>query len=483
MVSYVDNISKDVIDFDFFKIEVMMKLKEIHLKNFRCYEDITIPLDEKLTVLVAPNGMGKTTILDAICLLLNPYIDTFLPNRYKNKYNMSESDIRLVPDKTQKETSYIPMMQLLPCSISVKNTENMQWHLTLNQNTSGEKYNVSHEEIQRLIESANEKVERSKNDILSVEQFPLFLFYGVDRGLGRDRDERFLQQRYPMGDTRFFAYYNCLAELSDYNNAFNWFISLYDKLKAEAFERLEQGETVNMENLSSEFTLVIQEVVDIVLRNMGWGRIRTKTQTYSRSSEILLTHKDFGSLFWWQLSEGICSILGMVMDMAYRCCILNSHLGKNAVKETEGVVLIDEVDMHLHPEWQQTILVDLQEAFPKIQFIVTTHSPQVLSTVKKEHIRILCDGQLSEVLGNTYGEVSSDVMYRVQGVNPRPPIPEREKLNRLNTLVDSGNYESNEVQELLVQLTYTLGETHEAIIRIKRSIERQKLFKKLKQKD
>ena len=79
----------------------------------------------------------------------------------------------------------------------------------------------------------------------------------------------------------------------------------------------------------------------------------------------------------------------MAADLAYRMVRLNPDLGAMAALETPGIVLIDEVDMHLHPSWQQAVVYDVRKAFPNVQFIVTTHSPQVLSTVPAEAIRIL----------------------------------------------------------------------------------------------
>lgn len=100
-------------------------------------------------------------------------------------------------------------------------------------------------------------------------------------------------------------------------------------------------------------------------------------------------HQDAGTMPVAQLSDGVRNMMGLVADIAFRATKLNPHLGLEAARQTAGIVLIDEVDMHLHPSWQQTVLASLQEAFPNIQFIVTTHSPQVLSTVSREHIRVL----------------------------------------------------------------------------------------------
>ncbi|MEG1748692.1 MAG: AAA family ATPase, partial [Tannerellaceae bacterium] len=93
------------------------------------------------------------------------------------------------------------------------------------------------------------------------------------------------------------------------------------------------------------------------------------------------------------LSDGVRTMLAMVMEIAFRCYILNPHLKEQASKETTGVVLIDEIDLHLHPAWQKKVLRDLRIAFPSIQFIVTTHAPLVLGSVKDGKIISIKDNQ------------------------------------------------------------------------------------------
>lgn len=435
----------------------MMKLKEIRLRNFRCYEDLTVPLHENLTVLVAPNGKGKTTILDAIINLLTPYIDVLQQNRFNSKLNIDEYSVRSIPDIRQKATSYTPMMIQLPCILYATNHQNLTWHLaleSLDDKTDYRQGNVdNNEEIEKLLSVARDVVNKEKLMTSPIDKLPLFAFYSVNRGLGNDQNHASFRQSHPLEKTRFFAYHGCTLEFSNYGYAFNWFVSLYDKLKAEAFERLELGETISWENVQSEFTSVIQEVVDIVLSNTGWGGIKTKTEIYSRHSRVVLNHTEIGTLYLGQLSEGIRSVLGMVVDIAYRCCILNSHLGKNAAKETEGIVLIDEVDMHLHPEWQQVILRDLQAAFPNLQFIVTTHSPQVLTTVPAECIRIIDKQQISSAPAGTKGAESSRLLERIFNVESRPPQDENTKmLAEYRQLVYADKWAENRAKELRQKL-------------------------------
>lgn len=137
--------------------------------------------------------------------------------------------------------------------------------------------------------------------------------------------------------------------------------------------------------------------------------------------------------------------------------------------------------MHLHPSWQQTVLKSLRESFPRIQFIVTSHSPQVLSTVSKECIRVL--GEINgEMIASvpkafSYGEPSNDVLEAIMGVNPQPPVAEKTQLERLTELVDQGDYQSNEAQRLLHGLRQSLNAAHPQLQKIERSIRRKKFLK------
>jgi predicted ATP-binding protein involved in virulence len=121
----------------------------------------------------------------------------------------------------------------------------------------------------------------------------------------------------------------------------------------------------------------------------------------------------------------------MVMDIAMRMVEANPDMGSEAL-QTPGIVLIDEIELHLHPSWQQRILLDLQRTFPNVQFICTTHSPQVLSTVKQESIRLITDeGNIltgEEVGVNTYGAQSYLIMEDLMNVSPNPRVPEVEDL-------------------------------------------------------
>ena len=110
----------------------------------------------------------------------------------------------------------------------------------------------------------------------------------------------------------------------------------------------------------------------------------------------------------------------MIGDIAYRMAVLNPQLGEEVLAKTPGIVLIDEIDLHLHPEWQQTILKDLQSIFPQVQFLVTSHAPSVIHSVKRENIRILDGGEIYVPTEQTFGRDSNSILREVMQVGERP---------------------------------------------------------------
>ena len=155
-----------------------------------------------------------------------------------------------------------------------------------------------------------------------------------------------------------------------------------------------------------------------------------------------------------QLSDGEKNMIAMVGDIARRLSMANPNL-ENPL-EGDGIVMIDEVDLHLHPHWQQKILFNLEQTFPNIQFIVTTHSPQVLTTIKSKGIQGLVyeNGNLEIKKFNfSLGAKSHELLYEILGVQERPQIiPIVQILNHYLELVDENLYNSEEAMKLREKL-------------------------------
>jgi predicted ATP-binding protein involved in virulence len=154
-----------------------------------------------------------------------------------------------------------------------------------------------------------------------------------------------------------------------------------------------------------------------------------------------------------QLSDGYQVMLGVVMDFALRLAVANPPQNEqDDPLQSKAILMIDEVDLHLHPLWQQRVIPDLRRTFPNTQLILTTHSPQVATTVPAKSLRILKDGVLHEAPAGTEGAEAERLLEDVFLVNPRPDLPMSRKLNRYLHLVDAKEWDSDEAIELRSEL-------------------------------
>ena len=171
---------------------------------------------------------------------------------------------------------------------------------------------------------------------------------------------------------------------------------------------------------------------------------RTKSINVSISDKVL----EFGSL-----SDGERAIICLFGDIARRICLLNPDLGSDVIEKTDGVVLIDELDVHLHPAWQKKIVSGLISAFPKVQFIVTTHSPQILGEVREGEIFFLKDGQVT-VSKPAYGLSSNSILQELMGTKPLTQSVDI-YLNKAYEAIDENNFD--EAEEFLEKITKELN--------------------------
>jgi predicted ATP-binding protein involved in virulence len=141
-----------------------------------------------------------------------------------------------------------------------------------------------------------------------------------------------------------------------------------------------------------------------------------------------------------QLSAGYRNMLALVMDFARRLAQANPYM-ENPLA-AEAILMIDELDLHLHPTWQQKIIPDLKKVFPNTQIIATTHSPEVVTTVKQNQVKILEDYQIKECPSPTRGMKSSDIVRYVLGLSDlRPDTEESRTLTQLFEAIDNGQLE------------------------------------------
>lgn len=471
-----------------------MKIENVTLKNFRCFTDITISLHPNLTILVAENGKGKTSILDAIRIGLWSYVGGF--DLAKTGYNDPANSITL--DDVKWNKSDITQARQLPSSIEIAADLDDSTGRSFFSGSAGHtrkwswlRYRDSEAPRSQLKENSyagilKEMAKTMQDKIRKVdeipEDLPIFGYYGTGRLWKEKRltaKKRAINSRKGEENTRAFAYRDCLDPASSYKQFENWFIDAFKKIRELQIKQIETDSAVPIPAFIKAPVVVVQKAVDAMLQNTGWQTLEY-SEVYDQS--LVLHHPESGVLKVDQLSDGIKNMLALVADIAYRCVLLNPHLGEAAAEQSQGLVMIDEIDMHLHPGWQQTVASSLMAAFNNIQFIVTTHSPQVLSSVCRESIRLLgkdSDGKDIAALpiANSYAEISSDVLQAIMHVDPMPPVKEKSKLDRLVELVDQGQYDKDEATKLMNDLMIAFGESHPQIQKIIRSIKRQKILK------
>jgi predicted ATP-binding protein involved in virulence len=437
-----------------------MKLKKLEITDFRCLESLSIDLDDQLTVLVAKNGQGKSSVLDAIRIGLWPFVSGFdlAHTGYNDPANaISVDDVRLLrrPDGQ--------MVRQLPCKISLKadvDTSSIDpqnpmqvWTWTRFRESEAPRTKTKDDSISKKINIfASVVQDRIRDSESSDIDLPVIGYYGTGRLWSQKRlTERKITERKAKQGTdfymRLFAYRDCLDPASSYKHFADWFTWIFESYREDQIKQTEKGLSATLNSKWKDTIFVIQQAInDVLQEETGWHNLE-----YSVSDEksLILNHDRYGKLKVGQLSDGIRGVLAMVGDIAYRCIKLNPHLGLNAAKETRGVVMIDEVEMHLHPAWQQTILGNLCKAFPKIQFIVTTHSPQVISTVPGHQIRILDGNQVYSAEEGTQGAEASRILKEVFGVELRAQHLEIvQKLNRYLELIDDDKWDAKEALSL-----------------------------------
>ncbi|WP_100752976.1 AAA family ATPase [Vibrio salilacus] len=464
-----------------------MKIEKLELKNFRAFKHFECQFGTGVNVLVGLNGFGKTSVLDAIAIGYGQFSGGFETSKDRGILN---SDIRIAKHtvgagELEAGDSFsgaekFTMERQFPVEVQVTVHEGDDYHFPSSWSRSRNTLKGRTTQVKELKAVAQDLQKSVQNNGKVV--LPLLSYYGTGRLW---KEKRLTEKKNPAHQTnsRLDGYMDCLDPESTYSAFAQWLrvetIAEYERKMQIIEEHGLEGAVVYGSTIRGKLLKAITNAVNIVLAPSGWSNIRYSATT----KEVIATHKDQGDVPVSYLSDGVRNMLGMVADIAYRAVRLNPHLAENAVNDTSGIVLIDEVDMHLHPQWQQLVLQNLSEAFPNIQFIVTTHSPQVLSTVKQEQIRVLPDVAAGETealppIGETLGKPSNYVLTQTLNVDARPPLRQVELFEEYMQLINSGLGRDNEATKVRAQLDGLLGKEHEDLVHADRVLKRRELLGK-----
>jgi predicted ATP-binding protein involved in virulence len=459
------------------------RLRELHVENYRCFETLRLALEQDTTVLFAENGGGKTALLTAMAMGLA----AFQPGAPKSLKPDSRRDPRMV---THDDKSHEPAGTCkFTWTAAVGETETAEWSTTMHSGAG--RITNQHQQILEAIERVR----------VPGERWPLFAWYGVDRmrrgglvlqgddlelawaakelvdGIRRgdvtfrpddlemaravetleERVERVNWTGRPRGRTRdrWDAYTSALDPSLDDTPLLQW---LQDEMIGDAARR-QQGQPERF------FDKAVMEAAAQATEGVtnAW---------YDPVEQSPMVRFDSGHVApWWELSDGYHVFIALVTDIARRAVILNEIDGAEAPARVEGVVLIDEIDLHLHPRWQRVALRGLREAFPRLQFVISTHSPQVLSSAENRQVRRLFDGKLQEHDVFVHGRDSNAILRELMHTDDRDEEGTR-SLRELYAAIDRGDRAESE--RLYATLLARWGDRDPELIRAKGMIDEER---------
>lgn len=429
-----------------------MKISEVHITNFRCFESLPIHFDPTVNVhvFVGDNGAGKSAILDAIALGLAPIARRFGQTPGGRKRGVL--DIMEDPRNAKRAVAALDEKPSKPyCHLSFKgcpNGKSIEWdvHLVRDKSERTKAKLPQFLGTKQLHDALDEDVHAVAARIGGT--IPVFAYYGTSRAV-IDIPQR--KRSFQTDFSRETAIKNALDPVSRFKDAFEWFFAMErDELK------------IRNEREDFHYKLPVLEAVRRAILAMLPEFTDPRITTHPLHFQ--LSHKNpdhtLTDLYAEQLSDGYRTMLALVMDFARRLAQANPQLTDPLA--TEAVLLIDEVDLHLHPDWQQKIIPDLQRTFPKTQIILTTHSPQVLTSIHSESVRIVRDGKLRPSPGGIYGAESKRTLERVMRIPSRPPDNERVKrLDELFALIKGEKFA--EAKELALQLALEFNSNEPAV--------------------
>ena len=476
-------------------------LSSMHINDFRRFVDLSISFNKNITVLIGTNGSGKTSIAEGIAKTLS-----WLSN------NLEKTDV--VGRPITESDIYVGSKEFSQVTTTFEFDEKNTFDASIGNTVSGYS-GSSPTDVVDIRQVAEMYKSVSHNPSIYI---PLLAFYSVERSdfslsstIAESASSDSISNRFSDLKTALDG----SGKLEDFSKLY---IELVNRSKGEKNKEIEELE-VQIETLQATIDDVYagqitpendpfnaklnskkQELEDLkktssfkkYKRHLEFVNLAIKTlvpeieniEVDRSSGKARIMVDNFGNrVNIAQLSQGQKMLVALSGDLARRLVKLNPN-SENPL-HSHGIVVIDEIELHLHPRWQQEILINLQKTFPNLQFIVTTHSPQVLSTIDKDCIRILRfdnDGNASIDIPEfqTKGVCSSDILEQIMGTFAIPMVCEAKWLSDYSALVAESLWKSEEGVKLFDRIIKHFGEEHPEVLKIKGDIRTQEFKSKVK---
>jgi len=464
-------------------IDKSLRINTLRLSEFRRFHNLDISLDKNITVIIGDNGAGKTSIAEAIAKTFS-WLNNNLEKDDVNGRFLIESDINVDASDYAETTSNFQF------------DKNNKFQASLAKATPGFTRKQSNEV--RVIKQFGAMYRRaSKNPSIMI---PLLAFYSVERSYtsivsafsekasGDITGNRFSALKDALDGAKLDSFPELYIELvnlaeGEDTKEVKYLRDLISSLEKNIYEVYE-GKPPSADDLFFARLKAKKEELAALLLSKSSAKYQRHLRFVNQAIETLvpdvknlevdrslgkarLLVENLGNkVNISQLSQGQKMMVSLTGDLARRLVTLNPDSERPL--HCHGIVIIDEIELHLHPRWQQEILIGLQNTFPNIQFIVTTHSPQILSTVDNKCIRKICldeEGHPTVLTPNfqTKGVASADILTRIMGTNS---IPDKiEEAVWVSNFFECLNIQDKEsAAKYLIKITSHFGEQHPVVV-------------------
>ncbi len=404
-----------------------MRIDRIKLLNYKRFGAFEVALDPQFNLFVGDNASGKTTILDAITVGLDSWFIGMKGVQGIGSIDQDEVHVVAYP-----HGDVVSFEKQFPARVECEGVvmgRAVSWSRELARD-NGRTTTVGAKALTAIAEEADGLVRKNESVTL-----PLVCTYGTERLWWETPQRKRASKKEPVKQypSRFDGYRNCTAFEIQETDLLTW-------IRAEvSASQQRRSETTALIVIKAAIVDCVEDAKDVYYDE--------------RYKELIVVMKEMGPQMFSNLSDGQRVMLTLIGDLARRALTLNPHLEKDVLKLTPGLVSIDELDLHLHPRWQRRVIHDLKRTFPMIQFIATTHSPQLVGEALPREIRILDKGA-AFTPPRSFGIDSSRILEELMHV-PRRTEQTDKLLSRMATEIEKEQLD--DARKTLAEVEQTLG--------------------------